>query len=445
MGKHWWDEFVDKGEELWDDAKKTVGEIVDKATDVAGDALEAVGLDSWAKAVEDFGDQVASELGATPGEKNLGESDDPKDLVHGDAGALRGAGEKVTSFGNHFEQAGNGLRGVSTGEFEGKSAEAYHATINAEIPKWFKAADAMKKASTGFSDMAQAVEFGQKKAAEAIRLYKEAKTKHDEWQKKADAYNDAVDRRNGGEDVTLPEKPGDDPGPALLQQAKDTLKEGRKHRNEIAEKVAKTWNDAAAEAPELPPGFQRLVNDISDLGQAAQSFKTHFTVGLLGGLTDMVKTVRTVNPVDPYNLAHPADYVNNATAVAAGLSDVVANPEKLVTGLIGDGWSTDPGQALGTLTSNFIPLGPPGAGVAAGLAKVGLKTAITDAVKGGVKDAVRTGAKDTAATSARDAGSSAVRDSRSGAHVTETPASHTNTPATHTADTPAPQQHGTPT
>ncbi len=63
----WFDDLVDTGEDLLDSGEKVLGKAVDKGTDLVGDGLRAVGLDGAADAVEDFGDSVADQLGATPG------------------------------------------------------------------------------------------------------------------------------------------------------------------------------------------------------------------------------------------------------------------------------------------------------------------------------------------------------------------------------------------
>ncbi|WP_396912649.1 putative T7SS-secreted protein [Mycolicibacterium sp.] len=439
---NWWDEFVETAEDAFDAGERMLGETVDSVTDAAGELLDKIGLDDLGDVVEDFGDTVADHLGATPGELELGESEDPTDLVHGDPSALRGAGAKVTEFGANFELAGTGLNGISAGEFTGEAADAYQQSVRAEVAKWLAAADACATAATAYGDMANAVEWAQQQAAEAIRLWNEAKRQRAEWEKNVNDYNDAVDDYNAGNTSVKPTHPGDDPSPALRQQAQDTLKKGRDHRNQVGEQVAGTWNAAADKAPPEPPAGQRALATAFDIKQAGDTAGNHFTVGLVNGLTDIVKTVRTVDPTNPYNIAHPADYLRNVTAAAAGLTDVAAHPEKLVAGFIGDGWDTDPAQSLGVLTSQIIPIGPPGAGVAASLAKAGVRGALKDglrnAVSGGIKDGVKTGVKDAAQNGAK----STVEHSPSPtARISDHPisSSHDGTPAARPSDAPPPR------
>ncbi|BAC67732.1 hypothetical protein Save01_06545 [Streptomyces avermitilis] len=50
-------------ENLYDAGKKKLGEGVDWATDKVGEGLDKVGAHDWADSVEDWGDEIASDLG----------------------------------------------------------------------------------------------------------------------------------------------------------------------------------------------------------------------------------------------------------------------------------------------------------------------------------------------------------------------------------------------
>jgi hypothetical protein len=52
-----------------DAGKKLVGAGVEWGAHKVGDGLEAVGADGWADKVEDVGDNIASDLGASVGEQ----------------------------------------------------------------------------------------------------------------------------------------------------------------------------------------------------------------------------------------------------------------------------------------------------------------------------------------------------------------------------------------
>ncbi|MET4168301.1 MULTISPECIES: putative T7SS-secreted protein [Gordonia] len=84
--------------DAFEDGKEFVGGLVDGATEILGGGLRAVGLDSIATGVEDFGDDVANSLGAMPDEKNLDQTKDPKELILGDPPGITALADKFTGF-----------------------------------------------------------------------------------------------------------------------------------------------------------------------------------------------------------------------------------------------------------------------------------------------------------------------------------------------------------
>ncbi|MCE0446190.1 hypothetical protein LT493_19455 [Streptomyces tricolor] len=95
-------------EELYDKGKKKLGEGVDWATDKVGDKLDDVGLHKWADVVEDWGDDVASDLGATPGEQQLGQTEEADELVHGNPAKIRESAKHLRDFHGAFDKVGQG-------------------------------------------------------------------------------------------------------------------------------------------------------------------------------------------------------------------------------------------------------------------------------------------------------------------------------------------------
>lgn len=367
-----WDDLLQEGEDLLEDGKRLVGEVVDGGSELVADGLDAIGAEGVADNVRDWGDSVADQLGATPDEKKLGETEDPKELIHGEPGVMRDRAGKLDGLSTNFTTAADGLSGINVGEFQGEAADAYHQKIGQEIPKWRDAASATKSAASALNAFAPIVEAAQQRAAEAIAKWKEGLRQHDQWVKACNAYDDAV---ANNADPLPPQPPDEDPGKKLCDEAVQILNDARKSRNEGASTAASAFNNAANEAPPMPPPSQRLAANFEDFKNTADMFTGHAVVGLVGAVTDLGKLIRTVDPTNPYNIAHPADYAKNATAVGAGLTDMAAHPDKLIKGFIGDGWGKDPGQAFGTLMSNFIPMGPKGTGV--------FKSVLKDAVSGG--------------------------------------------------------------
>ncbi|WP_249146141.1 putative T7SS-secreted protein [Gordonia sp. SCSIO 19800] len=153
--------------------KEVVGGLVDGATEILGGGLRAVGLDSIATNVEDFGDGVANSLGAMPDEKNLGETKDPRELILGDPAGITSLAEKFTGFAGNFVTAGEGLRAISVDHWSGDGAQEFADAIGHQVPPWFAASDAAAKAAAALTGWAGVVTFAQQKAAEAVRIWEE--------------------------------------------------------------------------------------------------------------------------------------------------------------------------------------------------------------------------------------------------------------------------------
>ena len=89
------DRLGDAGGRALHSAEHAAGELIDEGAHEVADGLDHVGLHEAAQWTAHTGDKVADTLGAHVPEQELGESDDPRDLLHGDAGRIRGA--SVTS------------------------------------------------------------------------------------------------------------------------------------------------------------------------------------------------------------------------------------------------------------------------------------------------------------------------------------------------------------
>ncbi|KOY54802.1 putative T7SS-secreted protein [Streptomyces sp. XY332] len=112
-----WGGLLDKGlgklEDGWDATKKAVGEGVDKTTDGIGAALDYVGAHDWADKVEDWGDDVGSDLGASISEQQLGQTEQANELIHGKASAIRESTKHLTDFKAAFDRVGEGMKALA--------------------------------------------------------------------------------------------------------------------------------------------------------------------------------------------------------------------------------------------------------------------------------------------------------------------------------------------
>lgn len=155
-----------------DAGKKVVGEGVDWTTDKIGDGLDYVGAHGAADAVEDWGDEVASDLGATPGEQQLGETEEANELVHGNPDKIRESAKHLKDFHTAFDHVSSGMRKVDSSGWAGEGGDAFRKKFGVHPTKWAQAADACEKAGGALEAYADTVKWAQGKAKEAVELYK---------------------------------------------------------------------------------------------------------------------------------------------------------------------------------------------------------------------------------------------------------------------------------
>ncbi|MFH9968902.1 putative T7SS-secreted protein [Streptomyces mirabilis] len=379
-----------KVEDGIDYGKKKLGEGVDWGTNKIGDGLDYVGLHDAADAVEDWGDDVASDLGATPGEQQLGQTEDANELVHGNPAKIRDSAKHLKDFHTAFDHVGQGMKKVDSGGWKGEGGDAFREKFGVHPTKWAQAADACDTAAGALESYADTVKWAQGKAQDAIDLYKKGKHSSDEavkaYNKRVDAYNAKI---KANQDPGPKPEPFQDPGKADVKKAHETLAEARKQRNTAASDAQTKVRAALAHAPAEPPPLNRLGHDLVDGYQAVNTELTHVVGGALKGTAGLLNFARGLNPTDPYNLTHPADYLQNVSMTLSGLVSTAAHPERVVQAAV-DGFKKDPSEFIGRLIPELI--GTKGAGLARGGLRLGLKKGLEE----GAENAVRREARDAA-------------------------------------------------
>jgi RHS repeat-associated protein len=386
------------GEDLIDEGKKKLGEGVDYATNKVGDGLDYVGWHGAADAVEDWGDDVASDLGATPGEQQLGQSEDANELVHGNPETIRASAGHLKDFRAAFDKVGQGMKKVDPSGWKGEGGDAFREKFGVHPTKWTQAAEACGAAAGALETYADTVKWAQGQAKEAIELYKKgtkaSKDAADAYNKRVDAYNAKI---KANEDPGPRLEPFQDPGTADIKAARDKLAEARKQRNTAASEAQGKVKAALAHAPAEPPPLDRLGNDLVDGYQAVNTELTHVVGGALKGTAGLLNFARGLNPTDPYNLTHPAAYMQNVSMTLSGLVSTASHPERIVQAAV-DGFKKDPSEFVGRLIPELI--GTKGAGLARGGLRLALKEGAEGVAEQGLRktarNAVEEGADDVA-------------------------------------------------
>ncbi|GAA3907450.1 hypothetical protein GCM10022244_16930 [Streptomyces gulbargensis] len=327
--------------ELFDDGKRLLGRGIDATTGVIGGGLDAVGAEGVADKVEDVGDRAASALGAKIAEARLGETDEPNELIHGDAGAIGATVANLRDFQSAFGSVGRGLKAVEdTGHWKGEAARAFQERFRAVPVQWLHAADAFGAAAAALETYATTVTWAQGRAREAIALHRQgdassaaARAAHEKdvaaYEKDAAAYEAALtgpDPRTG----PAPSRPapGVDPGEAQRARAEEMLADARRQRDEAAETARAAVAAALAHAPAEPSLGDRLKIDAVDYALGSSVELGHVAGGAVKGVAGLASFVRSVHPLDPYNLSHPAEYVQNVNMTLAGLVRTAAHPDQ---------------------------------------------------------------------------------------------------------------------
>jgi hypothetical protein len=370
-----------------DAGKKVLGEGIDWGTDRLGDGLDKVGLEDAADAVEDWGDEVASDLGATPGEQQLGQTEEVNELVHGNPEKIRTSAKHLRDFSTAFDKVGSGMKKVDSSSWRGEGGDTFREKFGVHPAKWLHAADACETAATALETYAGTVTWAQQQAQEAIELYRRGKDASEkaigEYNRQVDAYNAKI---RADQDPGPVPPPFHDPGKETIRRAREKLAEARKQRNTAAADAEGSIRKALAHAPAEPPPLERIGNNVVDGFVATGVELNHFAGGVIKGTAGLISFARGLNPVDPYNLTHPAEYLQNVSLTLSGLVSTAAHPERALNAAV-EGFKKDPSEFIGRLVPELI--GTKGAGLARGglrlAAREGLETGAGKTAAGGAK------------------------------------------------------------
>lgn len=101
----------------------------------------------------------------------LGYTRDPRELVEGDPAAIEDNARVLRARAERAAHAGEGLRAIDSGFWEGPAAQAFHQRFSYEPGKWFTAATSLEAGAEEVEGYAGTLRWAQDQAAEAIRLW----------------------------------------------------------------------------------------------------------------------------------------------------------------------------------------------------------------------------------------------------------------------------------
>ncbi len=358
------DNWLEKGAAFTGDAVEWLG-------DKAADKLEDVGWQGGANAVRNTANSAANRLGADVGEVELGQSDDPKQLVHGSASSLRTTAGHLNDFHAAFTRTGEGLKKLGTDGIKGAAADAFRDSVQEKAPRWFAAAAAFETAAGAVGRFADTVTWAQGQAKEAIDEYKtavklseNAHAAYDTWVKD---YESAVKAQQD----PLPARPMGftDPGTDGIKAAQHKLAEARRQRDDVARSVAQALEKARDAAPKVSAADAALIEIIRKGAEAE-----HFLGGIAKGTAGLVNLGRGLTPHDPYNITHPTVAQMGLNSTGAGFLTAANDPGAAVKAMV-DSAMQDPFEFGGKLVPEAA--GPKGSGLLAGAGRFADDLALT--------------------------------------------------------------------
>ncbi|MFF3567952.1 putative T7SS-secreted protein [Nocardia jiangxiensis] len=350
----WLDDVGNAVEHALHTVNEEAGHLVDDGAHAAASVARAVGADGVASDLENLGDQVVDATGGQVRERELGESDDPKQLVLGDPGKITHVGGEVKKMGDSIEKTGDALKKIDVAAWTGASADAFHEEFGKQPKLWWQGADAMHAAAGVLDTWYHEVSAAQSKAADAVAKWKQADT---EERTKKNAWNALSDEQKR-------KTPLVDTWSAMRSAAQEILRGARTQRDNAATTAAAGLAKATETAPPMPSFTEQMKDDFTDATQAWDQAKGHFTKGLVTSFTGIVQFVRQVSPLDSYNITHPAEYVKGMSDLGTGMVVALADPGAVASSLLHD-VRKDPSEFVGSLTGDLVTtIGTGGAGAA---------------------------------------------------------------------------------
>lgn len=175
----------------------------------------------------------------------LGETADPRLLVPGDPESARAVARSMIALAGNLSEAGDGLARVGTPEgWSGEAADAFRGRFATQPPAWQGAGDAFTVASRALDIYAETLEWAQRQAGEAARVFSEA-------QRATSALAQV------------------DPGEAGGTQAHDMLNQARGQVAVAGEDAARVLDEAASGAPSSTSFWGDVGEVLADLGEGA--------------------------------------------------------------------------------------------------------------------------------------------------------------------------------
>lgn len=279
----------------------------------------------------------------------LGQTQDPKALVPGDAAALHQTAENLTTYGDGLHNAGQGLNRIdTTSGWSGPAADAFRAVFHGEPAKWLDAGDAFHTAAGALQSYAGTLTWAQSQAADAIRLWNQGQAATDAAvAAHAQAVKDAQTQAMASGSLPVPMLPFADPGAGKRSAAEEMLHRARGQLDTAGKTAAEAVGQARDKAPQKPGFWDKVGSALSGFGHDVAN------VG--------EQVVNSAASVGNAIIHHPGDLLSIAGGL--GLTAISSVGEGVGTGLDATGVGAVAGVPLNAVSA---------VGIASGVGLVGV-------------------------------------------------------------------------
>jgi hypothetical protein len=200
----------------------------------------------------------------------LGETEDPKALIPGNAVAVGATARSLRARGNELALAGKGLKRIDTADgWSGAAADAFRAKFAGQPGKWLEAGDCFQGAAGTLERYAYTLTWAQGEAGAAIKDWNAAQAATKQAQEAYENY-----RQAGGTD------PFTDPGQSARAAARQRLHSARTHLKTAARDAAKKVKGFRDKAPEKPSAWSKVGDFFSDVSADLENAGGHVVNGM---------------------------------------------------------------------------------------------------------------------------------------------------------------------
>lgn len=135
----------------WSSLRNDAASVLTAQTRGAATVLRDAGATGLANDIDGFDSQVTSVIAGSQPELQLGQTDDPTQLIHGNPEQVGDAAGKLKAFGEAFDEVASGLAGVDPAHWKGKAADAFRAKFAPQPKLWSNAGKACTEASAALA------------------------------------------------------------------------------------------------------------------------------------------------------------------------------------------------------------------------------------------------------------------------------------------------------